>query len=226
LKLLDDGVNANEVISAVVSILEDCPLTNAGIGSCLTYNGSVECDASLMSSNGHFASVGAVSGIRNPIQLVHQMIKEQSKGLMPLGRIPPMCLCGDGGYEWARLNGVPVCIPDDMITDRSKEIYIEHMERLNSEQSPKRFKPDNKIDKLDTVGAVCYDGKGMIAAGSSSGGISLKHSGRIGQAGVYGCGCWSENYQSHYIATTVSGVGEYLIKTQLAKELATSMYII
>jgi taspase (threonine aspartase 1) len=73
------------------------------------------------------------------------MIKEQSKGLMPLGRIPPMCLCGDGGYEWARLNGVPVCIPDDMITDRSKEIYIEHMERLNSEQSPKRFKPDNKV---------------------------------------------------------------------------------
>ncbi|KAL1138650.1 hypothetical protein AAG570_008712, partial [Ranatra chinensis] len=79
---------------------------------------------------------------------------------------------------------------------------------------------------LDTVGAVCVDYDGGVAATCSSGGILLKLPGRVGQAGVYGCGCWAENSRVEKewgVAVTVSGCGEDLIKTCLAKETALAL---
>lgn len=80
-----------------------------------------------------------------------------------------------------------------------------------------------KREKLDTVGAVCIDSRGHVAAASSSGGIFLKYNGRVGQAAVYGCGAWADSFSNkteNSIAVTTTGTGEYLVKTILAKELA------
>ncbi|XP_003386439.1 PREDICTED: threonine aspartase 1-like [Amphimedon queenslandica] len=229
---LKDGCDVSEAITVAISALENSPLTNCGTGSCLTYKGTAECDASIINGKGDFASVGAVSGVKNPIVLAHQLLLNQSKGLMSLGRIPPMCLCGDGAHQWAIENGVPVCNPDDLITEEAKEVYLDHIERLRREDAKegseqcaaKRRKVNDSQSKLDTVGAVCIDANGLIGAGVSSGGISLKHTGRIGQAGVYRCGCWAKRHSdSSQIASSASGVGEYLIKTQLAKEITTSL---
>ncbi|XP_014282347.1 threonine aspartase 1 [Halyomorpha halys] len=77
---------------------------------------------------------------------------------------------------------------------------------------------------LDTVGAIVVDSEGRVAASCSSGGIVLKHPGRVGQAGTYGCGCWAQNYGTgRAVATSVTGCGEDLIKTCLAREAANSL---
>nr|CAD7441146.1 unnamed protein product [Timema bartmani] len=77
------------------------------------------------------------------------------------------------------------------------------------------------VSPLDTVGAVSMDSEGNVASACSSGGIALKHPGRVGQAGVYGCGCWAENTDGQSaIAACTSGCGEYLVKTCLAREVS------
>lgn len=86
----EEGSTFNALINALKQ-LEDSPLTNAGVGSCLNLNGEVELDCSVMiGNNGAFGAVGAVTDLKNPSTLVHKLISENSKGLLPLGRIPPM----------------------------------------------------------------------------------------------------------------------------------------
>lgn len=77
--------------------------------------------------------------------------------------------------------------------------------------------------KLDTIGVVCVDGGGRVASTVSSGGILLKQPGRVGQAALYGCGCWAENDGGTGVATTTSGCGEHLVKTMLARECAENL---
>ena len=99
-----------EAVMNAISALEASPLTNAGLGSCLTEDGLVECDASLMLGNGSFGSVGAVSGVDSAIQVAFQLAKERNeKGLIEeLGRIRPIMLVGDGAYRFAVKRGLPV----------------------------------------------------------------------------------------------------------------------
>lgn len=76
------------------------------------------------------------------------------------------------------------------------------------------------VSPLDTVGVVCLDKSGRVAASCSSGGIALKHSGRIGQAATYGAGVWAENGSDSSMAVCSSGCGEHLIRTMLAKQVS------
>ncbi|KAF3796218.1 putative threonine aspartase [Nymphaea thermarum] len=104
-----------DAVSAAIKVLEDEPCTNAGRGSNLTVDGHVECDASIMEGNsGAFGAVGAVSGVRNAIQIAATLAKENMMGPSLLGRIPPMFLVGDGAREWAKSKGM---IPPGMIEE-------------------------------------------------------------------------------------------------------------
>lgn len=76
------------------------------------------------------------------------------------------------------------------------------------------------LTPLDTVGVVCLDKAGRLAAGCSSGGIALKHSGRVGQAASYGSGVWAENNEDVSTAVCSSGCGEHLVRTMLSKEIS------
>ena len=98
-----------EAVMHAISALEASALTNAGRGSCLTEDGLVECDASLMLGNGSFGSVGAVSGVDSAIQVAFQLAKERNeKGLIEdLGRIRPILMVGDGAYRFAVKRGLP-----------------------------------------------------------------------------------------------------------------------
>ncbi|GJN34989.1 hypothetical protein PR202_gb23709 [Eleusine coracana subsp. coracana] len=96
-----------DAVAAAIQVLEDDPITNAGRGSNLTESGHVECDASIMDGNtGSFGAVGAVQGVKNPIQVALQLAKEQITGSSVLGRIPPMFLVGEGAYQWAKSKGI------------------------------------------------------------------------------------------------------------------------
>ena len=99
-----------EAVMNAISVLEASPLTNAGVGSSLTEEGVVECEASIMLGNGSFGSVGAVSGVDSAIQVAFQLAKERNEmGLLEeMGRIRPIMLVGDGAYRFASKKGLPV----------------------------------------------------------------------------------------------------------------------
>ncbi|XP_029416530.1 threonine aspartase 1 isoform X9 [Nannospalax galili] len=203
--------------------VKDSPFTNAGMGSNLNLLGEIECDASIMDGKSlNFGAVGALSGIKNPVSVANRLLCEGQKGKLSAGRIPPCFLVGEGAYRWAVDHGIPSCPPSIMTTTQDPSPWngVAHMqgfslaafkrnkrklelaERVETDfiQLKKRrqsSEKENDSGTLDTVGAVVVDHEGNVAAAVSSGGLALKHPGRVGQAALYGCGCWAENTGAH-----------------------------
>ncbi|XP_050534632.1 threonine aspartase 1 isoform X1 [Daktulosphaira vitifoliae] len=216
LEVIANNGSALEAVTLATSVLEDSPITNAGYGSNLTWNGTVECDASIMDGKSmHFGGIGAVSGVKNPIKLA-KLICEKQNMQLSFGRIPPCLLVGQGAYDFAKANNIAIVDPHELITDKSKKQFVYNKYKVMKDNIDI---PMNK-SRLDTVGCVCIDNLGRTAASSSSGGIILKHSGRVGQSALLGSGCWAQINENVSIAVTTSGCGEHLMKTNLAKEIS------
>ncbi|XP_049724922.1 threonine aspartase 1 isoform X3 [Elephas maximus indicus] len=206
---LQAGALATDAVTAALVELEDSPFTNAGMGSNLNLLGEIECDASIMDGKSlNFGAVGALSGIKNPVSVANRLLCEGQKGKLSAGRIPPCFLVGEGAYRWAVDHGIPSCPPNIMTTRFSLAAFkrnkrkLELAERVETDfiQLKKRrqsSEKENDSGTLDTVGAVVVDQEGNVAAAVSSGGLALKHPGRVGQAALYGCGCWAENTGAH-----------------------------
>ncbi|XP_055121054.1 threonine aspartase 1 isoform X2 [Symphalangus syndactylus] len=206
---LQAGALATDAVTAALVELEDSPFTNAGMGSNLNLLGEIECDASIMDGKSlTFGAVGALSGIKNPVSVANRLLCEGQKGKLSAGRIPPCFLVGEGAYRWAVDHGIPSCPPNIMTTRFSLAAFkrnkrkLELAERVETDfiQLKKRrqsSEKENDSGTLDTVGAVVVDHEGNVAAAVSSGGLALKHPGRVGQAALYGCGCWAENTGAH-----------------------------
>ncbi|KAL3872921.1 hypothetical protein ACJMK2_036096 [Sinanodonta woodiana] len=260
MKILKSGGSSLEAVTVAIQYLEDSPLTNAGHGSNLTLDETVECDASIMDGQSLLhGAVGALSGIQNPVCLAKKLVNVQKQGTMLLGRIPPSFLVGKGATMWAKENGISVISEDKLKSESAMKTFNDHKRRLerqeenmlckkrktkipihsnNPEQvsdlsDAKKYVDDNYSedrplnDIQDTVGSVCIDCHGNLAAGVSSGGISLKQPGRIGPAAVYGAGCWATNSSPTGrpgVAVVTSGTGEHLMRTLLAKSCAENMY--
>ncbi|XP_028611003.1 threonine aspartase 1 isoform X2 [Grammomys surdaster] len=185
----------------------------------------------------NFGAVGALSGIKNPVSVAQMLLHEGQKGKLSAGRIPPCFLVGEGAYRWAVDHGIPSCPPSTMTTRFSLAAFkrnkrkLELAERVESDfiQLKRRRQSstkENDSGTLDTVGAVVVDHEGNVAAAVSSGGLALKHPGRVGQAAIYGCGCWAENTgaQNPYsTAVSTSGCGEHLVRTILARECSRAL---
>ncbi|XP_022183724.1 threonine aspartase 1 [Myzus persicae] len=221
LEVLKNNGSALDAVAVATMVLEDSPLTNAGYGSNLTWNGAVECDASIIDgSNMHYGGVGAVSGIKNPIALA-KLICENQNLKMSFGRIPPCLLVGLGAHEYAIANNIIAVDPFSLISEKSKKDFV-HSKYKVMNQKYSNCQVGNP--RLDTVGCVGMDKFGNVAASSSSGGILLKQDGRVGQAALLGSGCWAQNMPDDVaIAVTTSGCGEHLIKTNLAREMSRQL---
>ncbi|NXJ83181.1 TASP1 aspartase, partial [Trogon melanurus] len=219
---LQAGALATDAVTAALIELEDSPFTNAGLGSNLNLLGEIECDASIMDGKSlNFGAVGALSGIKNPVSVANRLLCEGQKGKLSAGRIPPCFLVGEGAYRWAVDHGIPACPPGIMATRFSLAAFkrnkrkLELAEKVETDliQLKKRRQSNEKENDsgtLDTVGAVVVDQEGNVAAAVSSGGLALKHPGRVGQAALYGCGCWAENTGAHTpYSTAVSTSGIY-----------------
>ncbi|XP_067277427.1 threonine aspartase 1 isoform X2 [Pseudorasbora parva] len=245
------GGLALEAVTAALIELEDSPFTNAGTGSNLNLSGEIECDASIMDGKSlNYGAVGALSGIKNPVLVARRLLSETQKGKLSAGRIPPCFLVGKGAEQWAISHGIPAC-PTEMMTtkfslsgykrNKRKMELAEQVETKRKRQSCGRendcgcLEPvgdlmveseENNSACLDTVGAVVVDREGNVAAAVSSGGLAMKHPGRVGQAAHFGCGCWAENARDvslYSTAVSTSGSGEHLIRTMLARECSTAM---
>ncbi|NWI91801.1 TASP1 aspartase, partial [Pitta sordida] len=212
---------------------QDSPFTNAGLGSNLNLLGEIECDASIMDGKSlNFGAVGALSGIKNPVSVANRLLCEGQKGKLSAGRIPPCFLVGEGAFRWAVDHGIPACPPGIMATRFSLAAFkrnkrkLELAEKVETDliQLKKRRQSNEKENDsgtLDTVGAVVVDQEGNVAAAVSSGGLALKHPGRVGQAALYGCGCWAENTGAHTpYSTAVSTSGIYYSYKYLTKLLS------
>ncbi|XP_039248440.2 uncharacterized protein LOC120326249 isoform X1 [Styela clava] len=243
---LKHGVTAGEAVTLAIKMLEDSEMTNAGIGSNLTEDGKIECDASVMdtcpspdSSNqcsSYFGSVACVGRIKNPICAAYKILDEQRKRpRLELGRIPPSFLVSEGAENWSRAHGIELCQTEDLISESSYKSWQKYHRKLVEKLTRSRQYQDKEEDnvqneeelnkRLDTVGAVVLDMQGNVAAAVSSGGLILKMPGRVGQAAMYGCGCWASPGKTDKpaIAVSTSGCGEQLISTTLAKICAGNL---
>ncbi|KNE62837.1 hypothetical protein AMAG_08017 [Allomyces macrogynus ATCC 38327] len=224
---------------------------NAGTGSNLTWDGIVECDASIMDGESRrWGAVGAVPGVQNPVHGAFALVQQQLAGLLPGGRVPPMMVAGASGAETLARLGVLLVNPDTMVTDRAQRRHQAHRRicadaavAASSEPDAasaipaKRPRtdhadPDNDDDILaewnhDTVGAIAMDHGGHIAAAVSSGGISLKSGGRVGEAAVFGAGCWAQDERPASeragVGVSCSGTGEHIMQALLAKSCADAL---
>ncbi|KAF8919830.1 asparaginase [Mucidula mucida] len=217
--------SALHLVEQAMIILENDPCLNAGFGSNLTLEGTVECDASIIDGKAQsFGSVGAVQGIKNPIALARKIL-EYSQSVDPLGRLPPLMLVAHGARRFGESRLDPSCFvdPEALTHPKAFENWTRWKDILTSASTELTY------DKMqDTVGAISFRAEtNEIAAGVSSGGLLLKHPGRIGEAAVYGAGCWAEQADVHSrlfnVACSVSGAGEFIVRSSLAQSIGSAV---
>ncbi len=197
--VLERGGSSLDAVTEAVRLLEDDPLFNAGRGAVLTSNGGVEHDASIM--DGRNLRAGAVSGtrhVRNPILLARR-IMEQS---------PHVMLAGHGAEEFALEQGLQFVPNDWFITPQRRA----ELERARAG----RPGTGNELVGLGTVGAVALDAAGNLAAATSTGGMTNKRWGRVGDSPIIGAGTYASNASC---AVSATGHGEYLIRHVVAHDV-------
>jgi beta-aspartyl-peptidase (threonine type) len=201
--ILENGGSSIDAVEKAVTILEDSPLFNAGRGSVYSSDEVQEMDASIMDGKKRLAgAVASVSIVKNPIKLARKVAEETDHVL----------LVGDGAEAFAKNAGI-------QIVDSS---YFYHEERLQRVRNLKKnvSKFHKKSDKIGTVGAVALDKMGNISAATSTGGMTNKMPGRVGDSPIIGSGTWAQN---GVCGVSSTGHGEYFIKYQVAREVCTRM---
>lgn len=130
---LEGGRGAVAAVEAALISLEDAAITNAGIGSCLTLEGTVECDAALhCAHSGFFGGVGALSSIRNASAVAAALLRQQlERPTLEMGRIPPSILVGEGARKWALDNGHTLAPSASLVSAAAMKSYCKYKRRLD-----------------------------------------------------------------------------------------------
>jgi beta-aspartyl-peptidase (threonine type) len=201
--ILAKGGSAMDAVSAAIMVMEDDPTFNAGRGSVFTYKGVNELDASIM--DGKTIAAGAVTGARytkNPILLARAVMEKS----------PHVFLSREGADEFSREQGLEQVDPDYFATP-------ERWKQLEELKAKKLGWFDVDL-KYGTVGAVAVDSEGNVAAGTSTGGLTGKRWGRIGDSPIIGAGNYADNRACGISAT---GAGEFFIRLGVAHEICARM---
>jgi len=201
-EVLDRGGSSLDAVTVAVQALEDDPLFNAGRGAVLAANGTHELDASIM--DGRDRGAGAVTGVRNvrnPI-LLARLVMERS---------PHVMLAGEGAEEFALECGLKPVANSHFTTERRQhelELLLQGREQAGREAL------------MGTVGAVALDTHGNVSAATSTGGMTGKKWGRIGDSPIIGAGTYAAN---DCCAVSATGHGEFFIRAIVAHEIAALM---
>jgi len=201
--VLTDGGSSLDASVAAVRVLEDNPLFNAGRGAVLNRDGVAELDASLM--DGRTLSAGAVSGlqhIKNPIDLAKRVME----------KTPHVMLIGVGAEEFARTQGIEM-VPNEYFRTPARQSQLERSLRG-------AVLRENELQAFGTVGAVALDQKGDLAAATSTGGMTGKRWGRVGDSPIIGAGTYANNQSC---AVSATGHGEYFIRTVVAHDICAQV---
>ena len=197
--VLASGGSALDAVEAVIRVLEDDPHFNAGRGSVLTADGKSELDASIM--DGANRAAGAVAGVtrtKNPITLARAVMEKS----------PHVFLARDGADKFSREMGLEQAPPEYFRTaERAAQLRNLQARKLSALEVEYKF---------GTVGAVALDSHGHVAAGTSTGGMTGKKWGRIGDSPVIGAGTYADD---RACAVSATGWGEYFIRAGVAHEI-------
>lgn len=204
-EVLSGGGAALDAVEATVCLLEDNPLFNAGRGSVFTHKEEHEMDAAIMSGKDLRAgAVAAVGGVKNPIILARRVMEET----------PHVLLCGSGAEEFAREVGCEFAPPDYFFS----EFRYEQLLQARREQTVSL--DHTPLKKFGTVGAVARDAEGHLAAATSTGGLTNKRFGRVGDTALIGAGTYADD---RTCAISCTGYGEVFIRTVAAYDVACLM---
>ncbi|EHK26613.1 uncharacterized protein TRIVIDRAFT_50162 [Trichoderma virens Gv29-8] len=349
MKFLKAGATATEAVEVALRILEDKEITNAGYGSNLSIDGTVECDATIVDHLGRSGACGAVPNVRNPISLA-KLILDTSNKPLSLRRVPPNALVGEGARNFAEEHGMATFANEYLVSKNSRDRFLRWQEDLkkadiaskganigsaasqmnmgcapcqydtmavtdphkifprdhtaailagtwnegqpdspyvgtpnpdassiseppaypttyaralastpassprtplrpairglkrplnvshenedsNSQTAKRQFQSGSPEEDsiTDTIGAIAIDDRGHIAAGSSSGGIGMKHRGRLGPAALVGIGtavvpCAEDDNDNLTVAAVTSGTGEHMATTMASQRCAERLY--
>lgn len=192
--VLETGGTALDAVQVAIGVLEDEPLFNAGRGAALALDGSVELDAAL--ADGASLRAGAVIGVRRvryPIAAARAVLDHS----------PHVIMAGDGAERFAIEHGCDPVEPAYFVTERARAAL-------------ERYRQQHHRVELGTVGAVALDVRGHLAAGNSTGGVTGKLPGRVGDTPIIGAG----TYADRRVAVACTGYGEYFIRVGAAMRLA------
>ena len=210
---LKAGGSSLDAVEAAIRVMEDLPVFNAGKGAVFTSAGTNELDASIM--EGKTKKAGAVAGVmtvKNPISGA-RAVMEKSKHVLVIGR---------GADEFARKQGLEIVDPSYFATEFRRKA-IEEIWKQEAEEKKKRSDaPAAQIKKSQygTVGAVSLDAAGNLAAGTSTGGMTNKMAGRVGDSPIIGAGTYADNDAA---AISCTGHGEFFIRYSVSHEIVSQM---
>ncbi|MDQ6785770.1 MAG: isoaspartyl peptidase/L-asparaginase, partial [Acidobacteriota bacterium] len=221
-KKLQEGRSGLDAVQAAINLMEDSPLFNAGKGAVFTADGKNELDASIM--DGKNLKAGAVAGLRhvkNPINLARAVMENS----------PHVMMVGEGAEQFAKEQKIELVDEKYFFTqerwDALQKVIKEEEEKKKKELSPKKSGQqsvitnqksetempesvlNNPYNKFGTVGAVALDSGGNLAAGTSTGGMTYKKYGRVGDAPIIGAGTYANN---ETCAVSATGYGEFFIR--------------
>lgn len=214
--VLKNGGTSQEAVMKTIQVMEDSPLFNAGKGAVFTHEETNELDASFM--DGKTLNAGAVAGVKNvksPIELAIKVMTDSDH----------VMLSGEGASIFAKEKGLEIVDPSYFYTERRFNSLqrIKDSEKTALDHNDKKaafYDSDIKNSKFGTVGCVALDKNGNIAAGTSTGGMTNKRWGRIGDAPIIGSGTYANNSTCGVSST---GWGEYFIRSQVAYDISAQM---
>jgi beta-aspartyl-peptidase (threonine type) len=213
--ILNNGGSSLEAVTKTINVMEDSPLFNAGKGAVFTNAGTNEHDASIM--DGKTLNAGASAGtttVRNPIDLARAIMDHS----------PHVMLAGKGAELFAEEQGLALVDPGYFYTERrfqglQKAIEAEKIE-LDHDATSAYYDQDIRDFKFGTVGCAALDKDGNLAAGTSTGGMTNKRWGRIGDSPIIGAGTYANN---RTCAVSGTGWGEYFIRGMVAHDISALM---
>ncbi len=211
--VLERGGTSIEAVVATIMIMENSPLFNAGKGAVFTNEGKNEMDASIMDGKTHQAgAVASITVVKNPITAAHAvMIKS-----------PHVLMAGKGAEKFAEVSGLEIVDPAYFFTER-RFIHLEKIkgkEKIELDHDEDKGSIKNNDNKFGTVGVAALDKFGNLAAGTSTGGMTNKRYGRIGDSPVIGAGTYADNMTC---AVSATGHGEFFIRNVVAYDIAALM---
>ncbi|HEY0173079.1 MAG TPA: isoaspartyl peptidase/L-asparaginase [Pyrinomonadaceae bacterium] len=213
--VLQKGGRCLDAVVAAITLMEDSPLFNAGKGAVFTSAGTNELDSSIM--DGRTLKAGAVAGlkrVKNPI-LLARLVMEQS---------PHVMMTGEGAESFATQKGVELVDPKYFYTEERWQ-QLQRIKEAEKNPPPKKSKLEREAAPFDehkfgTVGAVCLDRSGNLGAGTSTGGMTNKRFGRVGDSPIIGAGTYADN---EACAVSCTGDGEYFIRSAVAHDVTAMM---
>lgn len=211
--ILEAGGSSLDAVQHTITVLEDSPLFNAGKGAVFTNAETNELDASIM--DGKTLKAGAVAGVtivKNPIHLARSIMDNS----------PHVMLSGKGAEAFAKTEGIELVDPKYFYTDsRFQSLQKLKASEKNAARDKTAFVDPALVDsKFGTVGCVALDKNGNLAAGTSTGGMTNKKYGRIGDAPIIGAGTYANNATC---AVSSTGWGEYFIRAVVAHDISALM---